>query len=106
VQLLEYKWIILFIVEVFAWVSTFMMFYLRYFLRNRLFFKISAIFAVLTGIIPQLYLMIANIIKTREIGFFEVVVTCLVIYGFTIGKRHIKRIDNWIQEKSKRGKLP
>ena len=95
--ILENKWTILVVLEIFVWLLTFFMLYARYWMQSRFWFRAGAILYALTGIIPQVILGIINFIDTGEIDFFTIVIVLLVIYGLTIGKDHMKRLDAYVQ---------
>lgn len=96
-QLLNYKWYLLLGLEVLAWLATFLYFYARYFTESGVLQKASLFLLLITGVIPQLCLMILNMYQTKSIGFFELVVIVLVLYSLTLGKSHIHRIDTKIK---------
>jgi uncharacterized membrane protein len=100
--IMEYKWIILFALEIVAWSVTVFMFYARYRMQSVLWFKISTVLFAITGVIPQIILGIANFAMTNEIDFFTIVILLLVVYGFTLGKKQVKKLDAWAQVKFSR----
>ncbi|WP_066249565.1 hypothetical protein [Neobacillus drentensis] len=97
--LLENKWAILVSLEVFAWSSTFFMLYARYGLKSSFWFKVATVLFALTGVIPQVLMGIVNFIATKSLDIFTLIIVVLIIYGFTIGKGHVKKLDNWAQRK-------
>lgn len=97
--LLQYKWVILIGLEVFAWMSTFFMLYARYAMNSRFWFKVGVVAFAMTGVIPQVILGIINFIYTREIDTFTIALVLLIIYGATIGKKDVKRLDEWAKKK-------
>ncbi|MFC7391899.1 hypothetical protein [Scopulibacillus cellulosilyticus] len=99
---LEYKWYVLVGLEVLAWASTFFMFYARYGLRSNKLFKLGVFLTVITGVIPQVVIGIINFFATRELDLFTLIIVVLIIYGATIGKKHVKALDNWVQKKFER----
>ncbi|MDR7867056.1 MAG: hypothetical protein RIN56_09550 [Sporomusaceae bacterium] len=96
---LEYRWPILVVLEVLAWASTFLMFYARYRLRSTALFRAGVILTVLTGVIPQIGMGIINYLGTREIDLFTAVIVALILYGATAGKKDVRRLDSWVQNK-------
>ena len=96
---LEYRWLILAVLEVLAWASTFLMFYARYRLRSTALFRAGALLTILTGVLPQIGMGIINYIGTREIDLFTAVIVALILYGATAGKKDIRRLDTWMQNK-------
>lgn len=100
--IMEYKWIILFALEIVAWSVTVFMFYARYRMQSILWFKISTVLFAITGVIPQIILGIVNFAMTNEIDFFTIVILLLVVYGFTLGKKQVKKLDAWAQVKFSR----
>ncbi|SEC18148.1 hypothetical protein SAMN05443246_3247 [Paenibacillus sp. GP183] len=102
--LLKYKWIILFISEILAWIFTFLMFYARYWIESKKIFIIFTVIALLTGWVPHLALMVMSFKKTKTIGLFEISIIILLIYGLTIGKKHILKMDNMVNEWTKKKK--
>ncbi len=105
--ILDYKWLILATLEVLAWASTFFMFYARYGLRSNRLFKLGIFLTVITGILPQVSMGIINYAATRQIDIYTGVIILLIIYGLTIGKKDVKKVDQWAQKTfSKKRKLP
>ncbi len=96
---LEYRWLILAVLEVLAWASTFLMFYARYRLRSTALFRAGVLLTILTGVIPQIGMGIINYIGTREIDLFTAVIVALILYGVTAGKKDVRRLDAWVQNK-------
>ena len=97
--LLENKWVILVCLEVLAWTSTFFLLYARYRLKSSFWFKVATALFALTGVIPQVLMGIINFISTKRIDLFTLIIVLLLLYGFTIGKQHVKRLDAWAQTK-------
>jgi len=100
--IMENKWTLLLILEFFAWSATFFMFYARYKMQSQFWFKIASAILVLTGVIPQVLLGVVNFVATKEIDLFTLVIVLLIIYGLTIGKKHVKKLDSWAQKKFSR----
>jgi hypothetical protein len=97
--LVDNKWIILGSLEVLAWLSTFFLLYARYGLKSKIWFKVATVLFALTGVIPQVLMGIINFISTKKIDLFTLIIVLLIIYGFTIGKSHVKKLDVWAQAK-------
>ena len=97
--LVENKWAILVSLEVLAWSSTFFMLYARYGLKSSFWFKIATVLFALTGVIPQVLMGIINFISTKKVDVFTLIIVLLLLYGFTIGKNHVKKLDTWAQIK-------
>lgn len=97
--LVENKWVILASLEVLAWASTFFMLFARYKFNSKTGFRIGVFLTVITGVIPQVTLGIINFIATRHVDLFTLIIVLLIIYGVTIGKKDIKRLDKWAREK-------
>lgn len=97
--LVENKWVILVSLEVLAWSATFFLLYARYGLKSNFWFKIATVLVVITGVIPQVSMGIINFISTKKIDLFTLIIVLLIIYGLTIGKKHIKKLDTWAQAK-------
>ncbi|HWR42720.1 hypothetical protein [Sporomusa sp.] len=97
--ILEFKWIILFVFEFFAWAATFFMFYARYKMRSQVWFRVASIALILTGVIPQVLLGVVNFIATREVDLFTIAIVLLIVYGLTIGKKQVAAVDNWAQKR-------
>lgn len=97
--LIENKWIILLILEIFAWSATGFMFYARYKMQSSFWFRLASVMLVLTGVIPQVLLGVLNFVATKEIDLFTLVIVLLIMYGCTIGKKHIRKLDKWVQKK-------
>ncbi|MDQ6595509.1 hypothetical protein E2K98_25930 [Bacillus salipaludis] len=97
--LLENKWVILVSLEVLAWSSTFFLLYARYGLQSSFWFKVATVLFALTGVIPQVLMGIINFIATRKVDLFTLIIVLLILYGFTLGKGHVKKLDAWAQAK-------
>lgn len=97
--LLENKWAILVSLEVLAWASTFFLLYARYKLKSNFWFKTATVLFAATGVIPQVLMGIINYISTKQVDSFTLIIVLLLLYGFTIGKKHVKRLDEWAKEK-------
>lgn len=97
--LIEYKWFILIGLEVLAWSSTFFLFYARYRLQSNFWFKVATVLFAITGVIPQVIMGIINFVIKRELDVFTSVIILLIIYGGTIGKKQVKKLDAWAQKK-------
>lgn len=93
------RWIILIILEILAWSSTFFMLYARYRLRSDLLFKIGTILTIITGVIPQTILGIINFIYLKKLDLFTIIILLLILYGFTFGRKKIKQLDAWAKKK-------
>ena len=100
--IIENRWIILLILEIFAWSATVFMFYARYKMQSSFWFRLASVMLVLTGVIPQVLLGVLNFAATKEIDLFTLIIVLLIIYGCTLGKKHIQKLDNWIQKKFSR----
>ena len=97
--LIENKWAILVSLEVLAWSSTFFLLYARYGLKSSFWFKVGTVLFAVTGVIPQVLMGIINFISTKKVDLFTLIIVLLIIYGFTIGKSHVKKLDAWAQAK-------
>ncbi|MGI6091895.1 MAG: hypothetical protein GX348_05345 [Veillonellaceae bacterium] len=97
--IMENKWAILFILEILAWSATFLMLYARYKMHSQFWFKVASVILVLTGVIPQVLLGVVNFVATKEIDLFTSVIVLLIIYGLTIGRKHVQKLDSWAKKK-------
>ncbi|MFL6555498.1 MAG: hypothetical protein ACJ8MO_05225 [Bacillus sp. (in: firmicutes)] len=97
--LVEHKWAILVGLEVLAWLSTFFLLYARYRLKSSFWFKVATVLVALTGVIPQVLMGIVNFIATKKVDVFTLIIVLLILYGFTFGKNHVKKLDTWAQKK-------
>ncbi|MFL6517895.1 MAG: hypothetical protein ACJ8GL_07435, partial [Bacillus sp. (in: firmicutes)] len=95
--LVEHKWAILVGLEVLAWLSTFFLLYARYRLKSSFWFKVATVLVALTGVIPQVLMGIVNFIATKKVDVFTLIIVLLILYGFTFGKNHVKKLDTWAQ---------
>ncbi|MBO8156676.1 MAG: hypothetical protein H0Z32_09465 [Bacillaceae bacterium] len=98
-SIIEYKWLLLLGLEVLAWSSTFFMLFARYRLNSRSLFKIGVWLTIITGVIPQVSLGVVIVVFQRKIDLFSVVIVLLVLYGLTIGREHIRQMDQWAKRK-------
>ncbi|WP_371373709.1 hypothetical protein [Sporomusa aerivorans] len=92
------KWAILLILEIFAWSFTVFMFYARYKMQSSFWFKLASAMLVLTGVIPQVLLGVLNFAATKEMDLFSLVLVLLILYGCTIGRKHVQKLDSWVQK--------
>ncbi|HJV30976.1 MAG TPA: hypothetical protein VJ558_02195 [Bacillales bacterium] len=97
--LMEYKWVILLCLEVLAWSSTFFLLYARYRLKSDFWFKVATILFAITGVIPQVTIGIINFFVMKKVDLFTLIIVLLILYGFTIGKKHVKKMDSWAKKK-------
>ncbi|MEH7500683.1 hypothetical protein V7152_01390 [Neobacillus drentensis] len=42
---------------------------------------------------------IVNFIATKKVDLFTLIIVLLILYGFTIGNSHVKKLDKWAQMK-------
>jgi len=101
--LLSNKWLILASFEVLAWLSTFFLLYARYGLQSSLWFKVATLLFAITGVIPQVIMGFINFMVTKKVDLFTLIIVLLILYGFTIGKGHVKKLDAWAQKKFSKG---
>jgi hypothetical protein len=97
--LMEYKWGILLSFEILAWASTFFLFYARYGLKSEFWFKIATFLFAITGVIPQVLMGIINFVVSKKVDLFTLIIALLIVYGFTIGKKHVKKMDQWAKKR-------
>lgn len=97
--ILEYKWIILLVLEVLAWLATFFMLYARYQMQSALWFRLALKLTVATGVIPQVIMGLVNYSVTKEVDLFTLVIIMLILYGLTFGKKHAQKLDKGMQKK-------
>lgn len=97
--IMDNKWAILLTFEIFAWSATVFLFYARYKMQSSFWFKFASVMLVFTGVIPQVLLGIFNFIATKEVDLFTLVIVLLILYGCTIGKKHVQKLDAWAQDK-------
>lgn len=103
--ILDHKWLVLALLEVLAWSSTFFMLIARYRIGSRPMFLVGAALTVATGVIPQVVLGILNFIAERKLDVFTFVIVLLILYGSTLGRKKIKQLDNWASVKfARKGK--
>ena len=95
----ENKWLILLVLEVFAWSATFFMFYARYKMQSDFWFKATSAMLIMTGFVPQILLGVINFNETKEIDLFTLVLVLLVVYGCTVGRKHVRKLDAWARLK-------
>ncbi|GGH86659.1 hypothetical protein [Pullulanibacillus pueri] len=71
-------------------------------MQSNFWFKIGTVLFFITGVIPQVTMGIINFIVNREVDIFTVVIVLLIIYGATIGKKQVRKLDAWAQKKFQR----
>ena len=42
---------------------------------------------------------IVNFLATKKVDLFTLIIVLLILYGLTIGKNHVKKLDKWAQLK-------
>jgi hypothetical protein len=97
--LLTYKWVTLLVLEILAWSATFFMMYARYGMKSHYWFRIGAVVFTITGVIPQVLIGVINFWFTKRFDLFTVILVLLILYGGTIGKKHVKKLDKWVEGK-------
>lgn len=97
--IVDNKWLILLVLEVLAWSATFFMFYARYKMQSDFWFKAASAMLIMTGFVPQILLGVISFNETKEIDLFTLVLVLLVVYGCTVGKEHVRKLDAWARMK-------
>lgn len=97
--IIDNKWLILLVLEVFAWSATFFMLYARYKMQSDFWFRVASAILIMTGFVPQILLGVINFIDTKELDLFTLVLVLLVVYGGTVGKKHVQKLDDWARAK-------
>lgn len=97
--IMENKWFILLILEILAWSATVFMFYARYQMQSPFWFKLASVVFAFTGVIPQVLLGVLNFAATQEMDLFTLIIVLLLLYGCTIGRQHVRKLDAWVQKK-------
>ncbi|HJV16271.1 MAG TPA: hypothetical protein VJ546_02620, partial [Bacillales bacterium] len=77
----------------------FFLLYARYRLKSDFWFKVATILFAITGVIPQVTMGIINFIVMKKVDLFTIIIVLLILYGFTIGKKHVKKMDSWAKKK-------
>ncbi|WP_442596691.1 hypothetical protein [Neobacillus sp. D3-1R] len=96
--LMEYKWWILLLSEIIAWLATIYMCFARYWLQSKTQFIIWGTVAIITGYFPHITLLILDFLKYGTFHFFSIFVVILLLLGLTIFKKYIVLLDKWIQD--------
>lgn len=96
--ILEYKWLILILFEVFSWGVTFLILYSRYVLKSGQLTILFIVLEFLTGWLPDLIIIPLTIIKTQRVSIMDMVFITFIVYAATLGKKYIKWIDNKINQ--------
>ena len=103
---IKYKWWILFIFEIVAWIATFYMFFARYWFQSKVQFVIATVAAGITGYLPDLSLAIINFIYYKKIDFFIIFVIFIIVLGVILERKYLVRVDNflsnWFAEKKRK----
>ena len=97
--IIDNKWLILLVLEVFAWSATFFMLYARYKMQSDFWFKAASAMLIMTGFVPQILLGVINFNETKELDLFTLVLVLLLVYGGTLGKKHVQKMDDWARTK-------
>ncbi|WP_152667909.1 hypothetical protein [Aneurinibacillus tyrosinisolvens] len=72
-------------------------------MKSTLWFRVGAVLFAATGVIPQVVMGIINYMFTREVDLFTLIIVGLIIYGATIGKKQVAKMDAWARGKFSKG---
>ncbi|MGF9891456.1 hypothetical protein ABEX78_22595 [Priestia megaterium] len=97
--ILEYKWLILILFEIFSWGITFLILYSRYVLKSGQLTILFIVLEFITGWLPDLIIIPLTIIKTQRVSIMDMVFITFIVYAATLGKKYIKWIDKKINQK-------
>ena len=97
--ILDYRWQLLGIFEVLAWTVTFLLFYVRYRLQSLRWFRILSVLFFCTGVIPLVSLGLVNFYQQGEVDGFTLVIVLLLLYGATLGRRQVWKLDRWAKRR-------
>ena len=98
---MELKWILLIVMEAFAWVASLGFVVLRYWFRRER-ASIVALVAVIVDTLGIVVLGVVDWIRTGELSGYQIVIAALVIYALTIGREDARRLDRWLGERVSR----
>ena len=71
-------------------------------MQSKVWFQLGTVLLVITGFLPQIMLRIMNYLSVGEVDLFTLCIVALVVYGATIGKGHIRKVDEWAQQRFQR----
>lgn len=94
---LKYKWEILIVCELIAWITTVYMIYARYWLNSKAQFYIFGGISIILGYVPHIGLGVLNFFHTKKIDFFSLFIVLLFTFAFTFGKKYVLKIDKAIK---------
>lgn len=101
--IVNFKWYLFIIGEIIFWGCIVSSLIVRYKYNNK---KISQ-FLIKIWFISDLWLLILAVIvylKTGEIDTFQIIILLALIYGFTEGKKDLKKLDIYFEKRYKNSK--
>lgn len=99
--LYEHGWFFFILSEGLTWLSTVLGFFSRYRLGLHRLSQWCLLFIILCTI-SQAFLAGINYYFTGKVSFFQVVIILFIIYASTLGSSDFQRLDNYIQQKTKK----
>lgn len=111
--ILNNKWSILLISECIAWLFLFAMGYYRYWKPSKAHFIIVTILSCLFGYVPHFSIPVLMCIKegswtalyqSKDALLFDGFILALIIFGFTLGKKYVIKIDRYFAQKATHAK--
>lgn len=112
--IIEYKWAILLSCEITAWLFLGLMIYFRYFIKSKSLFWTSTIISGVLGYVPHLSIPILIAFKEQSVTaivenkgdfLFVLFIVCLLILGFTLGKKYITSFDRYMYKLAEKRQL-
>ncbi|MDQ0252822.1 hypothetical protein J2S74_000194 [Evansella vedderi] len=92
--IIDYKWHLLILSEILGWGFTFVMIYARYFLESKILFWLSLVITLFLCYVLDIYLFFLSYTSgERFLGWYEWTIILLFVYLFTVGKKHLKKLD-------------
>lgn len=95
--LLHHKWELMISLEILAWIFTFLMMISRYKWKSNNLFTCFTILAIIFGYVPHTTLAIIDFVQSRTASWFQLFILLLLVYAFTLGKKHLLILDEKIK---------
>lgn len=100
--LVEYKWWFLIGTEVLFWLFAIVFVLLRYWFERKRLSRVFLGLILVEEVVAELFILALGVLDLRESGqisTFQIVSVAALIYAFTLGRRDIKRVDNYLKVK-------
>lgn len=93
--IIDYRWNLLILAEIFFWISLFIATTLRYWFEKP---KAALLVFILTLVneLWILYLGVLDLRQTGKLSIFQIIVVIIILYTLVLGKYDLKKVDRFI----------